>query len=168
MSKQTKSYLIGILIITLIAIGGLFAFSSWQKQNTQEVVIRAATDTDEGAIDQVTQFNISKLAPFSFGEQYDITVQYIIVDKVTDGTTLFSEDYRTEITEDDTIAHFGCKPIKHEEIVVATDKNVTLTLQLISTPSNIYDENGDTFDNTKQQLIPIIKIEPASNQMEAR
>lgn len=163
MSKQIKRYVICIISILIVVFGILYGLSAWEKDNTQEIYIRAATDTDVGAINQTMRFELSEFIDIPLHSDYFVTVQYIIVDEVTTGDTLFKNEYRTVLTKEDKLAHFGCKQIEQQTLLNANKKNIVLELQLVATPSNIYDEDGNTFDNTKQQLIPVITVESIFN-----
>lgn len=158
--SNRKLQLLFTILIIIVMIGILFDlfYDRIRMVGTQIVPIKAATDTDIGAINQNQKFVLPDT--LEIDTQYTITIQYIIVEKRTKGNTLFSSNYRTSISDNDNVAQFGCAPIKVTSTFYANKKHITADVGLIATPDKISDKSGNYFDNKTHQLLPVIMISP--------
>lgn len=125
-------------------------------ENTDTILMQEMIDTQEGVINQEEHIILPDKVETK--TEYTVHVQYAIIDKESDGKTLFT----TKEEPSDELAYVAGNILETTTTHYPTKTRVNVYLSMISSATPITNKKGEPINIKKQQLVPMITIEKAT------
>lgn len=153
--KHDEHHIFKISCAAIVIIIGITLYQICKPitlEDTDMIPIQTMVDTQEGVINQEGDFILPDRVETS--TEYTLTVKYTIIDKESDGKTIFTLDGEPS----DDYAYVAGRVLETSVTHYPSKKRVSAHLNMISSVTPITNQKGESIDITKQQLVPVFEM----------